>query len=50
MNNTTRFSRIGIPAIIALGIAWVGNRFIKNEKCLKDRELDLKLKLNNKLD
>ncbi len=50
MNSITRFSTIGIPAIIGMGIAWVGNRIIKNEKRLKDRELELKLQLNNKFD
>ena len=50
MNSITRISAIGIPAIIGMGIAWVGNRIIKNEKELKDRELELKLQLNNKLD
>ena len=50
MNSITRFSAIGIPAIIGMGIAWIGNRIIKNEKGLKDRELELKLKLNNKFD
>ena len=48
MNSITRFSAIGIPAIIGMGIAWIGNRIIKNEKELKDRELELKLQLNNK--
>ena len=50
MNSISRFSAIGIPAIIGVGIAWVGNRIIKNEKGLKDRELELKLKLNNNID
>ena len=50
MNSITRLSIIGIPAIIGMGIAWVGNRIIKNEKGLKDRELELKLQLNNKFD
>ncbi len=50
MNHITRISVIGIPAIIGMGIAWVGNRIIKNEKGLKDRELELKLQLNNKFD
>ena len=50
MNSITRFSAIAIPAIIGMGIAWVGNRIIKNEKGLKDRELELKLQLNNKVD
>ena len=48
MNSITRISAIGIPAIVGMGIAWVGNRIIKNEKELKDRELELKLQLNNK--
>ena len=48
MNSITRFSAIGIPAIIGMGIAWVGNRIIKNEQELKDREIELKLQLNNK--
>ena len=50
MNNITRFSAIGIPAIVGVGIAWLSNRIIKNEKGLKDRELELKLQLNNKFD
>ena len=50
MNSITRFSAIGIPAIIGIGLAWVGNRIIKNEKVLKDREVELKLKLNKKFD
>jgi len=50
MNSITKFSAIGIPAIIGMGIAWVGNRIIKNEKRLKDRELELKLQLNNRFD
>ena len=50
MKSITKFSAIGIPAIIGIGIAWVGNRIIKNEKGLKDRELELKLQLNNKFD
>ena len=48
MQSLTRFSVIGIPATIGIGIAWVCNRIIKNEKGLKDRELELKLQLNNK--
>ena len=50
MNSITRFSTIGIPALIGIGVAWVGNRIIKNEKGLKERELELKLQLNNKSD
>ena len=50
MTSITRFSTIGITAIIGIGITWVGNRIIKNEKRFKDRELELKLQLNNKFD
>ena len=50
MNSITRFSAIGIPVTIGIGIAWVSNRIIKNEKGLKDRELELKLQLNNKFE
>ena len=50
MNSITKFSAIGIPAIIGMGFAWVGSRIIKNEKRLKERELELKLQLNNKFD
>ena len=50
MNSITKFSAIGIPAIIGMGIALVSNRIIKNEKRLKNRELELKLQLNNKFD
>ena len=48
MNSITRFSAISLPAVIGVGIAWLGNRIIKNEKGLKERELELKLHLNNK--
>ena len=50
MNNITKFSYIGIPTIFGIGIAWFGNRLIKNEKRLKDREFELKLQLSNKFD
>ena len=50
MNSITRFSAISIPAIIGMGIAWVGNQIIKNEKGIKDRELELTLQLSNKFD
>ncbi len=43
LHEGTRTDRLG-------GTAWVGNRIIKNEKVLKDRELDLRLQLNKKFD
>ena len=48
MNSITKFTTIGIPAIIGLGLAWVGNRIIRNEKELRNRELELQLQLDTK--
>ena len=50
MNSITRFSALGIPTLLGMGVAWVGNRIIKNEKELKNRELELKHQLKNKFD
>ena len=48
MNNITRITTFGIPAIIGLGFAWVGNRIMRNEKELKNRELELRIQLEKK--
>jgi len=48
MNSLTKITRIGIPAVIGLGIAWIGNRIIRNESNLRNRELELKLQLDTK--
>ncbi len=48
MNRITRITTIGIPAIIGVGIAWASNRLIKNEKELKNRELELQFQLKRK--
>ena len=48
MINITRATTFGIPAIIGLGLAWVGNRIIGNEKELKNRELELKVQFDTK--
>ena len=48
MNSLTKITTIGIPAIIGIGIAWVGNQILRNEKELKNRELELKVQLSAK--
>ena len=48
MNSITRFTTIGIPAVVGIGLAWIGNRIISNETELKNRELELKLQLDTK--
>ena len=48
MNSITKITTIGIPAIIGIGVAWVGNRILRNEKELKNRELELKVQLSAK--
>ena len=48
MNSITRVTTIGIPAVICLGLAWVGNRIIRNETAIKIRELELKLQIDTK--
>ena len=48
MNRITRATTIGVPAVIGIGLAWIGSRIIRNEKELKNRELELKLQLDIK--
>jgi len=48
MYNITKVSTIGIPAVLGLGIAFFVNRIIRNEKDLKNRELELQLQLQQK--
>ena len=48
MNNISRVTTIGIPAVIGIGLALVGNRIIRNETKLKHRELELKLQLDTR--
>ena len=48
MNTIKKVSSIGIPVIMGLGFAWIGNRIIRNESKLENRELELKLKLESK--
>ena len=47
MNSVTSFSAIGVLAKI--GIVLIDNRIFKNEKRLKNLDIELMLQLNNKL-
>jgi len=48
MNTITRLTQFGIPAIVGISFAWLGNRIIRNEKELKNRELELRIQLDEK--
>ena len=48
MNSFTRITSFGLPAVIGVGLAWLGVRIIRNEKRLQDRELELQLQLDAK--
>ena len=48
MNTTTKILTIGLPAVIGLGLAWVGVSIISNERKLATREMDLRLQLEAK--
>ncbi len=48
MSNIRRLTKIGLPTLLGISLAWVGNRIIRNEKKLKKRELELKMQLKTK--
>ena len=48
MNNLTKITTIGLPAVIGLGLAWVGVRIMSNERKLATREMELSLQLDAK--
>ena len=45
MKGLTRFTSIGFPALIGVGVAWVAIRAISNEKRLAERKIELDLQL-----
>ncbi len=45
MNKITRLTTFGLPTIIGICFAWYGNRIIRNEKKLKNREQELRIQL-----
>ncbi len=48
MNSITKISVTGLPAMVGIGIAWIGFRLIKNEKNIAKRKMELELQLGNK--
>ena len=48
MKNLKKITTIGLPAIIGVGLAWVGVRIISNERKLATREMELRLQLGAK--
>jgi len=45
MNNITKLTTFGLPTIVGICFAWFGNRIIRNEKELKNREQELRIQL-----
>ena len=43
MNNLIKITTIGLPAVIGLGLAWVGVGIMSNERKLATREMELRL-------
>ena len=43
MRNLSKISSIGIPAIVGLGVAWLGVRIINSEESLIARKMELEI-------
>ncbi len=48
MSNITKARNIGLPALIGLGLAWIGVQIIGNEKRLEKRRMELQVQLDAK--
>ena len=48
MKNITKATSIGLPALIGLGLAWIGVLIISNEKKIETRRMELELQLDAK--
>tara|TARA_Y100001968_G_C19353606_1_gene716007 strand:- start:293 stop:478 length:186 start_codon:yes stop_codon:yes gene_type:complete len=48
MNNLSRLPALGIPVLVGIGIAWLGNRIIRNEGRLAERQIELELQLRDR--
>ena len=48
MNTISKITKIGLPSFVGLGVAWLGIKFIKSEKRLQTRKVELELQLDAK--
>ncbi len=48
MNSLARVTTTALPAVIGLGVAWFGMRFIKREEKLIARKMELEIQLGAK--
>tara|TARA_Y100001968_G_C19096470_1_gene590378 strand:- start:23 stop:184 length:162 start_codon:yes stop_codon:yes gene_type:complete len=48
MNNIKTISNFAFPAVLGMGLAWLGFSFIKSERRLKNRKMELEIQLNAK--
>ncbi len=46
MNNLTKITTFGLPAIFGITLAWIGTRIISNERKLEERKMELLDQLN----
>ncbi len=48
MSTTKHFAYFGIPAVVGIGVAWLGLNLLKNERKLEQRKIELEIELNAK--
>ncbi len=49
MNSLRKFSNVGIPTFVGLGIAWITISLVRNERRIQKRKKELELILQDKL-
>ncbi len=48
MSLTKQFTYFGVPAVVGVGVAWLGFALLRNEKKLEQRRMELEIELNAK--
>ncbi len=48
MHSLTKFTSTTLPAVIGLGVAWLGIKLIRSEKNLTARKIELEIQLGAK--